>query len=331
MRQDLKVSAEVDVALDALIGSLYRIARGRLTWDAWLGQLLHAIGARDARIELTRGNDPAVVVAHASVQSESGLEFATSTMRDGQTSFSLIVRGSSGCEPLLEQLLPHMHRVLRLESSMEEEHDRIAQIATALAHGISVGLMLLRCREREVVYANPQVDTIAERSSVFSIRNERLHVSSPAARKSLFAAIDDVAEGRATHGRHVVVSGDPDLSFLCYRLDRYTLNYVDGNAHEFIVVLVGYNGELPALRAGYLKTAYGLTPKEARLALGLAHGLSLDALAEKFCVSRHTLRAQLKSVLRKTDVHTQAGLVRKLLSDPRLLFAPLFDGEEDSR
>jgi DNA-binding CsgD family transcriptional regulator len=61
-----------------------------------------------------------------------------------------------------------------------------------------------------------------------------------------------------------------------------------------------------------LRSAFGLTRSEARLAAFLGTGESLDAAANRLGVSKETARAQLKSIFAKTDTHRQAQLVALL-------------------
>ena len=66
---------------------------------------------------------------------------------------------------------------------------------------------------------------------------------------------------------------------------------------------------------------FHLTSAEARLAVGLAGGKSLDALAKEFCIKKDTARHELKSVFSKLDVHRQSELVGLLSrSVPRTKF-----------
>ena len=67
------------------------------------------------------------------------------------------------------------------------------------------------------------------------------------------------------------------------------------------------------LSAGYLATLFGLTPAEARLAISLAEGHSLELIAHEQEISTATARNQLKSVFLKTDTHKQGELVALLL------------------
>src|SRR5262249_48420297 len=61
-----------------------------------------------------------------------------------------------------------------------------------------------------------------------------------------------------------------------------------------------------------LMQLFGLTAAEARLALELGAGASLEQAAERFAVSINTVRTQLRQVLAKTDSKRQADLVRLL-------------------
>ena len=57
---------------------------------------------------------------------------------------------------------------------------------------------------------------------------------------------------------------------------------------------------------------FDLTPAEARVARGVAEGLTLDAIGNKASISRETVRSQLKAVLAKTGVNRQADLAALL-------------------
>jgi len=63
---------------------------------------------------------------------------------------------------------------------------------------------------------------------------------------------------------------------------------------------------------GLLRSAFDLTPAEARLAGILAQGLSLEQAAEQLHVTRVTARNQLRAVFAKTGAHRQGELVALL-------------------
>lgn len=62
-----------------------------------------------------------------------------------------------------------------------------------------------------------------------------------------------------------------------------------------------------------LRTQWGFTPAEARLAERLMEGLSLDEAAECTHVTKNTVRTQLRSLFDKTETRRQSQLVRVLL------------------
>ena len=61
------------------------------------------------------------------------------------------------------------------------------------------------------------------------------------------------------------------------------------------------------------RSIFGLTPTEARLAVSLAVGHSLEPIAHEHKISLATARNQLKAVFFKTNTHKQSELVALLL------------------
>ena len=71
---------------------------------------------------------------------------------------------------------------------------------------------------------------------------------------------------------------------------------------------------LPSLEQ--LKSLYGLTQAEARLALKLCAGNTPTECAKNMGVCITTIRTQLRALMEKTGSHRQAELLTKLLSSP---------------
>lgn len=68
----------------------------------------------------------------------------------------------------------------------------------------------------------------------------------------------------------------------------------------------------PPVPEELLRTAFGLTPAEARLAARIAGGESLEDAAEALGIAKNTARNQLKAVLAKTGTARQGELVALL-------------------
>jgi DNA-binding CsgD family transcriptional regulator len=60
-------------------------------------------------------------------------------------------------------------------------------------------------------------------------------------------------------------------------------------------------------------THYGLTPAEARLAVTLVEGKTLEEAVQLLDITVHTARTQLRSVFAKTETHRQPELIALLL------------------
>src|SRR5918911_3318085 len=90
------------------------------------------------------------------------------------------------------------------------------------------------------------------------------------------------------------------------------------DAAKAVITLVDLEA-CPELPDELLRTAFGLTPAEARLAQRIACGDSLEEIAERHQVSLGTVRGQLKTVFQKTRTNRQAQLASLLarLGQPR--------------
>ncbi|MEN3794619.1 alpha/beta hydrolase [Fulvimarina sp. MAC3] len=76
-----------------------------------------------------------------------------------------------------------------------------------------------------------------------------------------------------------------------------------------------------ALQLELLQFAYGLTAKEAEVAVGVVSGKSPDLIAEELGITINTMRTHLRRIFEKTEVHGQTELAARLLRGPMGLIA----------
>jgi DNA-binding CsgD family transcriptional regulator len=81
----------------------------------------------------------------------------------------------------------------------------------------------------------------------------------------------------------------------------------EGGPHSVLLLIDLDATPLPTTSC--LEQIFGLTPAEARLALLLVGGDSVNEVAERLHLSVATVRTQLKAVFEKTHTHRQAELV----------------------
>jgi DNA-binding CsgD family transcriptional regulator len=86
-------------------------------------------------------------------------------------------------------------------------------------------------------------------------------------------------------------------------------DFFDGGYGILIITPVSHSGPIDT---ALLQGLFDLTPCEARLASGIAEGLSLEQLAARYSVTRDTVRTQTKAVFAKTGTNRQAQLASLL-------------------
>lgn len=87
----------------------------------------------------------------------------------------------------------------------------------------------------------------------------------------------------------------------------------DRDATGPVVVLLGDPALGATVDQAWVRTAYGLTAAEARVAALIAAGMEMAGVCAAMGISAHTARGYLKQVFAKTSTSRQAELVSKLL------------------
>jgi DNA-binding CsgD family transcriptional regulator len=67
-----------------------------------------------------------------------------------------------------------------------------------------------------------------------------------------------------------------------------------------------------------IRGLFDLTPAEARVASGIAEGLTVDQIAGQHGVTAETVRVQIKAVFAKTGVSRQSQLAALLAAVPKI-------------
>jgi DNA-binding CsgD family transcriptional regulator len=91
------------------------------------------------------------------------------------------------------------------------------------------------------------------------------------------------------------------------------------DAHPCALVFLSDPDAIPAPRSSILRTLYGLSPTEGRLADLLAAGIELRAAADRLTMTAQTARFHLKSIFRKTGTNRQTDLARLILGLPGIV------------
>lgn len=224
---------------------------------------------------------------------------------------------------LLRTVTPHMQRSLEL-SRRFQGGDIAQSMLSAALDCLEPAAFVIDSNQRLVLHNNTGEELLRSHDVVYVNRESRLHCLEPDDDCALAAAM--ATHRTSGNGAHL----SPNRLYL--RLKRPYDNPVvalvaplvlGGEAHTsvfnpagdrfrlFLVLLIA-PGQIPRASEDMIMMALGVTKAEARLAVSLLAGKSMQEHADEFHISKNTVRTQIKSLFNKTDTRGQAGLVRRL-------------------
>jgi len=228
---------------------------------------------------------------------------------------------SDGELRVINEILPHLRRALNIHS--EFSFLRLKQ--DALLQGLDrlvIGLILYDKNARPV-YINPTAQAIIAGHPAMRLRDGDLVFDGPGDESKLRRLILHAAEMEPEDSwklSAIISITHPDIEApLALLVTPIHANLItsdlDYEGAKVAVFISDPNQQQP-ISADSLVRVYNLTPSEARVAVSLVNGHSIDEIAERTNHSVHTIRAQLKSVFQKTGVSRQSELVKQLVTGP---------------
>ena len=222
---------------------------------------------------------------------------------------------------LVDVLVPHFQRAFRIHKEFTRLRLQEQAYLTALDR-LVIGLVLLDDAAR-VVYANPMAERVLERHPAIQRFGKSTRAMGHEQAVKLQQLIQqaanytgDISEpsGGAIGLRH------PDspwpLPVLVTPVRRTGIPGVGAIAGAHVALLMTDTEQSHPIAPDTLGEAYGLTPSEALVAIGIANGMSVEEISQAHGTSSHTVRSQLKTIFNKLNVSRQAELVKVLLTGP---------------
>lgn len=210
-------------------------------------------------------------------------------------------------------LLPHLSQALALSRQLATLRALCGRSLIAL-DGAHFGCALLNERGK-LEWLNQYAEHIISREEVLCLRDGKL-LAKDSAYQSVLDAQFDQALGltRGQPGapqRSVVmlpkVEAQGHVELLYSALSPFGHPMIDDC--KGVLVILADPDYVEEGVAGRLEQLYGLTPAEAEATQWLLSGSSIEQIAQIAGKSEHTVRNQLKSVMRKCNVSSQAQLV----------------------
>lgn len=213
---------------------------------------------------------------------------------------------------LARGLLPHLARAAQMQRRTARQASQSAIYAQSVS-ALGVGAILLDQKGR-IVHTNEAADILLTGSSPISRVGDRLRLAG-AAQQALGSALCELAASVDLRGYHVVRAEDGCASVNL--MIRRAADVVGGSVAypiAFVVYVNRHTQPLPASAVDFAMKTFALSRSEARLAVLLAEGHSLEEVAACLGVTLLTARTYCKRTLMKTGASRQSQLVR-LITD----------------
>jgi len=210
---------------------------------------------------------------------------------------------------LLSALAPHLAIALRNFASLEQARYRSAVAEDALAR-VGVGWAAID-RDGRLIDTSEDFDrqvcaATGRRPSIGS----RLPAGAPDAERALLEASRAFADDPQAPARLVRIAGDGEFDMLVTPVRERPLA---APAMPALLAFTRRPTPISAPRSRLLARQYGLSAKEAELALALSDGSSLEEASHALALTTETGRHYSKRLYAKTGTCRQADLVRLVL------------------
>jgi DNA-binding CsgD family transcriptional regulator/PAS domain-containing protein len=226
----------------------------------------------------------------------------------------------------VEMLAPHLRMAIRLYSDLDEVKSERAFYADAMDQ-LTMATIILDEHGR-VIHTNRLAELVLRQRDGITMANDQLVLSNREDSKQ-FRDLIGKAVAAYTSGRPSILqvmrvrrpSGRADFG-LVVRPSSPGLMPDGEHLNATVAVFIGSDVTEPDAKevpAEVIQKLFGLTPKEATLALRLAAGRTLQEAAEELGISPNTARAHLRAIFSKTGFDRQTKLVRALLQSVAML------------
>lgn len=214
----------------------------------------------------------------------------------------------------LQFLAPHLQKALLIN---QKTHDIELEknLLTDALNQINSPVLLVN-KNGKVLFINTQAEKIIENQTGLIILNGHLIIRSSEENKNLQRLIINAAQQNSVHTlqqggamNYTVPTTQTSLSILVTPINANKAN-IDIKSDEVALLLLNTNNQQPTLSIELINTLYSLTKAEARLTMLLCKGMTLNEISENLCLSKNTLKTQLRSCFNKIGVYRQADLVR---------------------
>lgn len=217
----------------------------------------------------------------------------------------------------LRRLVPHLGQALDTHMRLAA-HTRTESCLLESLEQIETGILLLDAAG-DLIFANTAAAAIAREDDGIGLSNRGPVIKDPAARRQcdgiLAGFLADTLDASLRPGGQVFVprpSGLPPYSLLIRRFTATGAILSQPGMAPAAMIFLHDPARALTPGAGYLAEAFGLTPREAELAIALYNGASLREHAVERGIRISTARYHLYHAMAKMGVRHQTHMIRLL-------------------
>ncbi len=218
----------------------------------------------------------------------------------------------------LQLLIPHLQKAILLNNKTHHMELKQNLLSDAL-NQINSPILLVN-KNSKILFINSLAEKIIEQQPGIDIKNSHITFLSLAIntklKKLIYQATDK--NGFTQQGGILNYTHPDSQSRLSIQVNPVNpeITNIDTQSKDNALLVLSNHNQQQSSSAGLLTSLYNLTPAEARLAIELCQGLTLNEIAKKFSLSKNTLRTQLRSCFHKTGVSRQADLILLINESP---------------
>jgi DNA-binding CsgD family transcriptional regulator len=215
----------------------------------------------------------------------------------------------------VETIIPHVRRALAIKDRIETDLLRNQSLLHAFER-VPFGMMILDESGIVLDASSEALQALQSTTALHRDAGGRYSFGGPAGRELHRLMASAMREGCLRDGQlHLSRgAGRTPLSLLLARLPAPAAAWFSAEPRWLLFVFDPEHGIENA--AERIRADLDISPREAELAAHLAAGLGVEVTAERLAISVETARHHLKSIFAKTGTHSQAELVRRILSGP---------------
>jgi DNA-binding CsgD family transcriptional regulator len=247
--------------------------------------------------------------------------------RDASTSVQMLVQRTRGQgyyteaeTDFINELVPHIQQSFLIAGQLAKTQAQSEAIA--LAAGSEPLPFLLLDRSLRITYSSPGMEKLIADGPCLEVRNSRLLITDELHNRRLRRLLRECLT--AADSRTFLPCGGtlavprpsaPDLQLLV-RPVHPDVPVLIGPPSAYVAVYFYDSEARVEIDHERLRKFYSLSDAEIRVATAMVDTPDSAEVAKRCAISLHTVRSHIKAIFSKTGTHSQADLMKRLLTGP---------------